>query len=85
MLKVVATLISLAVCQGLYVYQPYPMFHSLSPLWVLREIPKPPIADVVLELPSEEEFACPGDGTYPNLQNACRSYYNCHSGEVRVC
>merc|ERR1711936_1057197 len=32
--------------------------------------------------PSEEEFACPGDGTYPNLQNACRSYYNCHSGEV---
>ena len=83
MLKIVLSLTSLAVCQGLYLHQPYPMIPSFSPLFVFRGPPvKPPIADVVLELPTEEEFVCPKDGMFPNLENACMSYYMCHSGKV---
>lgn len=82
MLKIVLSLTSLAVCQGLYLHQPYPMFHSFSPLLVFREIPKPPVADVVLELPDEVEFVCPKDGTFPNLENACGSYFMCHGENV---
>ena len=82
MLSVVAVLLSLTVCEALYVSPVQPLFHHV-PLWVVRAVPGLPTSPVVLELPTEQEFVCPKDGTFPNLDRACRSYYNCHSGNVR--
>merc|ERR1712109_344049 len=32
--------------------------------------------------PDEVEFVCPKDGTFPNLENACGSYFMCHGEKV---
>merc|ERR1712073_206505 len=55
MLSVVAVLLSLTVCQALYVSPVQPMFHHV-PLWVVRAVPGLPTSPVVLELPTEQEF-----------------------------
>ena len=78
-MKIVATLLSLSVCHGLYIYPQNPLFHSAAQPWVVRGLP---IAGIVIDLPTSTEFVCPKDGTFPNLENACESYYTCSNGKV---
>ena len=79
-MKIVVTLLSLSVCHGFYIYPhvQHPLFHSAQ-LWLVRG---PPTAGVVIDLPSATEFVCPKDGTFPNLENGCESYYTCSNGKV---
>merc|ERR1711971_124781 len=80
-MKIVAVLLSLSVCHGYYIYHPqYPFIPSVpSGLWMLRGLPTAPI---VIDLPSPNEFECPKDGTFPNLENACDSFYVCSNENV---
>merc|ERR1711981_632610 len=84
MMKLVAALLSLTVCHGYYIYQ-HPFFHAAPQYWFLRG--PPGISPIVVGLPTPEEFVCPKDGTFPNLENACDSYYICSNGNVweRTC
>ena len=37
---------------------------------------------IVIELPEENEFTCPADGLFPDVNSGCRAYYNCNGGQV---
>ena len=78
-MKVAALLLlSLSVCQGYYLV-PHPFLHPLSPFWTFRATPGLPLGPLVIDLASDYE--CPGDGTFPNLEDACDSFFMCSEGK----
>lgn len=46
---------------------------------LLRDIPMP--EPIVAGLPNEEEFACPGDGLFPDPNSGCKAYFNCQGSQ----
>merc|ERR1712077_51665 len=80
-MKVVALLLSLSVVQGYYLYPRQQVL--LSPLWGWnwRVTPLLPTSPVVINL--ETDFQCPGAGNYPNLEDACDSFFMCASSSEK--
>ena len=80
-MKVVALLLSLSVCQGYYLVPHHPFLHPLSPFWTFRGTPGPglPLGPLVIDLATDYE--CPGDGTFPNLEDGCDSFFMCSGGQ----
>lgn len=39
---------------------------------------------IVAGLPNEEEFACPGDGLFPDPNSGCKAYFNCQGSQVII-
>ena len=44
----------------------------------------PETAPVVLELPEDSEFQCPGDGAYAHQESGCEKYFVCNGGRVSL-
>merc|ERR1712209_383762 len=42
----------------------------------------PATSPIVIELPEENEFTCPADGLFPDVNSGCKAYYNCNGGQV---
>ena len=78
-MKVVAVLLSLSVCQGYYLVPQHPFLHPLSPFWTFRGTPGLPLGPLVIDLATD--YKCPGDGTFPNLEDACDSFFMCSEGK----
>jgi len=76
-MKVVALLLVLcaSVCQGYYLLPQHPFLHRLVPFWGFRGTPGLPLGPLVIDLATD--FQCPGDGSFPNLENGCDSFFMC--------
>lgn len=78
-MKVVALLLSLGVCQSYYLVPHHPFLHPLSTFWTFRGAPGLPLGPLVIDLATD--YQCPGDGTFPNLEDACDSFFMCSGGK----
>merc|ERR1711981_265065 len=64
--------------KGYYLVPQHPFLHPLSPFWAFRGTPGLPLGPLVIDIATD--YQCPGDGTFPNLEDACDSFFMCSGG-----
>ena len=84
----ILTIISSLVAVSVSVYYPYPYPYYMPMVYypllrnVDNEMQKPQVEPIVVGLPNEEEFVCPGDGLFPDPNSGCKAYFNCQGEQV---
>ena len=85
LLSLISCLITSSNSYSLYYpgYVPvlYPRGVYIDQTWCVTA-PCPTPSPIVIDLPGEDDFTCPGDGLFPDPQSACKAYYNCNGGQV---
>lgn len=84
MLSTLLTIVSSLVV-GSHCYSVYqPPYYPVIPVYVPVINPRagPATSPIVIELPEENEFTCPADGLFPDVNSGCKAYYNCNGGQV---
>lgn len=61
----------------------YPRGVYIDQTWCVAA-PCPTPSPIVIDLPGEDGFTCPGNGLFPDPQSGCKAYYNCNEGQVRL-
>ena len=68
----------------LYPYYMPMVYYPLNLVQVRdQEMTEPQPEPIVVGLPNEENFVCPGDGLFPDPNSGCKAYFNCQGEQVR--